>query len=46
MRKKALELGIATEAELDRMGEEWQKWMDTEDACCGTLHGEIIVRKR
>ncbi|KAL1588288.1 hypothetical protein WHR41_02844 [Cladosporium halotolerans] len=45
MRKKALELGIATEAELDRMGEEWQRWMETEDACCGTLHGEILIRK-
>ncbi|KAM0721676.1 hypothetical protein Q7P37_002601 [Cladosporium fusiforme] len=45
MRKKALELGISTEAELDRMGEEWQRWIDTEDACCGTIHGEILVRK-
>jgi ubiquinone/menaquinone biosynthesis C-methylase UbiE len=45
MRKKALELGIATEAEMDEMGAEWQRWMETEDATCGTLHGEIIVRK-
>lgn len=46
MRKKALELGLATEAELDEMGAEWQRWMDTEDAVCGTIHGQILVRKR
>jgi hypothetical protein len=45
MRKKILELGIATEAEMDEMGAEWQRWMDTEDATCGMIHGQIIVRK-
>ncbi|KAM0690546.1 hypothetical protein Q7P36_009313 [Cladosporium allicinum] len=45
MRKKILELGIASEAEMDEMGAEWQRWMDTEDATCGMIHGQIIVRK-
>ena len=45
MRNKALELGFATEAELDEMGAEWQRWMDTEDATCGTIHGEVLVTK-
>jgi len=45
MRKKALELQLASEAELDEMGEEWQRWIDTEDACCGTMHGEILIMK-
>lgn len=45
MRRKALELGFATESELDEMGAEWQRWMETEDATCGTIHGEILVMK-
>ena len=45
MRKKILELGIASEAEMDEMGAEWQRWIDTEDATCGTIHGQIVVRK-
>jgi hypothetical protein len=46
MRKKALELGVATEAELDEMGAEWQRFMDTPDATCGTIHGQLLVTKR
>lgn len=45
MRKKILDLGIATAAELDEMGREWERWMETEDATCGTIHGQILVRK-
>jgi ubiquinone/menaquinone biosynthesis C-methylase UbiE len=45
MRKKALELGVATEAELDEMGAEWQRWIDTEDATCGTIHGQLVITK-
>lgn len=45
MRKKILDLGIATPDELDEMGREWQRWMETEDATCGTIHGQILVRK-
>jgi hypothetical protein len=46
MRKKALELGVATEMELDGMGDEWRRWMDTPDATCGTIHGQLLVTKR
>jgi hypothetical protein len=46
MRKKALELGVATEVELDAMGAEWQRWMDTDEATCGTIHGQLLVTKR
>jgi hypothetical protein len=45
MRKKALELGVATEAELNEMGAEWQRWIDTKDATCGTIHGQLLVTK-
>lgn len=45
IRKQALELGLATEAEMDEMGAEWQRWIETEDATCGMIHGQIIVRK-
>ena len=45
MRKKALDLGVATEAELDEMGAEWQRWIDTEDATCGTIHGQLLITK-
>ena len=45
MRKKALELGVATEAELDEMGAEWQRWIETEDATCGTIHGQLVITK-
>jgi hypothetical protein len=45
MRTKALQLGVATEAELDEMGAWWQRWMDTEDATCGTIHGQLLVTK-
>jgi hypothetical protein len=45
MRKKALELGVANEVEMDEMGVQWQRWMDTEDATCGTIHGQLLVTK-
>jgi ubiquinone/menaquinone biosynthesis C-methylase UbiE len=45
MRKQALELGLATEAEMDEMGAEWQRWIETEDATCGMILGQIVVRK-
>ncbi|KAK4541537.1 hypothetical protein LTR36_007834 [Oleoguttula mirabilis] len=45
MRKKASELGLATEAELDEMGKAWDEWVATEDACFGLMNGEILVKK-
>lgn len=45
MRKKALEMGIATEASLDAMAQAWDEWVETEDACIGCMHGEILIQK-
>ena len=45
MRKKALEMGLVTEADLEVMVKDWREWIASEDACIGCLHGEIVVRK-
>ncbi|KAK5114062.1 hypothetical protein LTR85_010368 [Meristemomyces frigidus] len=45
MRMKATDLGLATETELDDMGNAWDEWMATEDACFGLMNGEILIRK-
>ncbi|TKA43150.1 hypothetical protein B0A54_06098 [Friedmanniomyces endolithicus] len=42
---KALEWGIATEADFEEMAEAWAKWQAAEDACHGMMHGEILIRK-
>ncbi|KAK1077943.1 hypothetical protein LTR33_007659 [Friedmanniomyces endolithicus] len=44
-RDKALELGIATEADFEEMAEAWAEWQAAEDACHGMMHGEILIRK-
>jgi len=40
-----LQLGLATREELDEMAEAWDQWIKTEDACHGSMHGEVIIRK-
>ncbi|KAK3643064.1 hypothetical protein LTR56_010438 [Elasticomyces elasticus] len=45
MRDKALQMGIATEADCENMAQAWEKWQAAEDACHGSLHGEILIRK-
>lgn len=45
MTDKIRELGLATEAELKMMGDAWDQWIVTEDACHGSMHGEILIRK-
>ncbi|OQO07519.1 hypothetical protein B0A48_07216 [Cryoendolithus antarcticus] len=45
MRSKALELGIASEAEMEEMAREWERWIENVDGCCGSLHGELLVQK-
>lgn len=45
MRKKALEMGITTEEELQEMAEAWDEWIDQEDASFGCMHGEILVSR-
>ncbi|WPG99066.1 Hypothetical protein R9X50_00187100 [Acrodontium crateriforme] len=44
-RKKALQVGIATDDEFEFMAKGWDEWIATEDACLGCMHGEILVRK-
>ena len=46
IRGKSLELGIATEAEIDQMAESWEQWSNTEDAGLGIMNGEVIIQKR
>ncbi|TKA77691.1 hypothetical protein B0A55_04002 [Friedmanniomyces simplex] len=45
MREKALEMGIATEADLEAMAQAWAEWQAAEDACHGMMHGEILIWK-
>ena len=45
MRKKAVSIGVSTEAEMDAMADAWEKWAATEDACFGSMHGEVLVEK-
>ncbi|KXT06289.1 hypothetical protein AC578_9130 [Pseudocercospora eumusae] len=44
MKTKAGRLGYE-EKDLENMAKAWQKWIETEDANFGCLHGEVIVRK-
>ncbi|KAK5747512.1 hypothetical protein LTR17_000153 [Elasticomyces elasticus] len=45
MRDKALQMGIATEADCENMAWGWEEWQGAEDACHGMMHGEILIRK-
>ncbi|KAK6423747.1 hypothetical protein LTR95_016494 [Oleoguttula sp. CCFEE 5521] len=45
MRTTALRLGIASEAEMEEMAKEWERWIENEAGCCGSLHGELLVQK-
>lgn len=45
MRKKAIELGIVTETDLDDIAKAWDEWIATEDACFGLMNGEVLIRK-
>ncbi|ORY82354.1 UbiE/COQ5 family methyltransferase [Leucosporidium creatinivorum] len=43
-RKRALEGGKATEAELDEIAEGWKQWHESEDAWFTYTHGELLAR--
>lgn len=45
IRDKALQLGIATEADLDEMINAWEAWVAAEDGLYGSMHGEVLIRK-
>jgi len=42
-REKAIELGIASEVQLEEMAEGWEKWIQAEDGWFGCLQGEAIL---
>ena len=46
MTAKIREMGLASEEEIKEMGDAWDQWIATEDACHGSLHGEILIHKR
>ncbi|KAF7551389.1 hypothetical protein G7Z17_g5043 [Cylindrodendrum hubeiense] len=46
MRGKAIELGIATEQEIDDMVNAWDEWSKTDDAILGIMNGEVLVDKK
>lgn len=43
--KRAVELGLATEEDLERMSEAWTTWGEQPDAWFGYTHGELIAYK-
>ncbi|KAG6031636.1 hypothetical protein E4U41_007488 [Claviceps citrina] len=45
MRTKAMELGLATEEDMDDMIEAWREWKRADDAVFGLMNGEAIVCK-
>jgi SAM-dependent methyltransferase len=40
---RAIELGIATRAELDRLGAAWRAWAEAPDGWFAVLHGEVLA---
>jgi ubiquinone/menaquinone biosynthesis C-methylase UbiE len=43
--KTAIDGGLATNADLEKIAEVWRKWGEQEDAWFSVLHGEVICRK-
>lgn len=41
--RRAVELGLATEADLDAMADAWRAWARTPDAWFAVLHGEVLA---
>jgi hypothetical protein len=46
IRQKVLELGLATEDDLEEMAKAWEEWQEREDAIVGMMHGELLVQKQ
>ncbi|KAF7546298.1 hypothetical protein G7046_g9337 [Stylonectria norvegica] len=46
MRFKAVEMGIATEEDIETMAKAWEEWSEIGDASLGIMNGEVIVEKR
>lgn len=46
MRQKCLDEKLGWSAEdMDRMAAAWDEWIETDDAVCGLMHGEVIITK-
>lgn len=45
-RTQSIEMGIATEKDMDVMLEDWGKWMDADDATLGIVNGQAIVNTK
>lgn len=43
MRSKAIELGLATEEEMDAMIDAWYRWAETEDSMLAIMNGQALV---
>lgn len=46
MRSRAIELGLATEEEMDAMIDAWYRWAETEDSMLAIMNGQAIVDVR
>jgi SAM-dependent methyltransferase len=42
--ERVIELGLANQAELDRIGDAWLRWADEPDGWFSILHGEVLCR--
>lgn len=45
MRKKAIELGMIQDEDVEEMASAWEEWAKRDDASVGMLHGEIVIHK-
>ncbi|RYP46595.1 hypothetical protein DL768_007217 [Monosporascus sp. mg162] len=45
MRKKAIELGLITDSDVEEMAAGWEAWAERDDASLGMMHGEILIQK-
>ncbi|KAH9827392.1 Methyltransferase domain [Teratosphaeria destructans] len=43
--RKAVEIGVASEEDVEAMARAWEEWITTEDACYSSMNGEILIRK-
>ena len=46
MARQVVDSGLATRADLHRIGQGWQRWAAAEDGWFSLLHGEILCRAR
>jgi len=45
MSQKAVDLGLATDADFEQMARDWEAWAEKEESIYASMHGEILVRK-